>query len=71
MSDVAQRLREARDALHRLQIGEAAVEVRDSDGSMVRYSMANASRLEAYVKRLEGEAAGRLGAVRPFRVTFG
>ena len=49
------RLSEALDAQHRLMLGEQAVQVRDSDGSMVSYSAANASRLSQYIAWLQAE----------------
>lgn len=51
-----QRLEEARAALHRLEIGQAAVEVM-VDGFMTRFQRANISSLMAYIARLEQEIA--------------
>lgn len=50
---IQQRLIEARSAYHNLQLGQSAVEVRDSNGDAVRYTPANASRLKAYIAELE------------------
>lgn len=52
------RLKEARSVYHRLQMGEQAVEFRDSDGSSVRYNSSNVSRLKAYIAELEGTLRG-------------
>ncbi|GLK84664.1 gpW family protein [Ancylobacter defluvii] len=54
-------LAEARTAYHRLQIGESAVEVRDSDGSSIRYTAANANMLVRYIKSLEAALEHRIG----------
>ena len=66
----AQRLVEAEAALHTLLVGGAVVEVTDQNGERVRYSTANASRLEAYIARLKAEIAGLSGPVRPMRPVF-
>lgn len=47
-----QRLKRAEDAYDDLMIGEAAVEIRDSNGEMTRYSQTNSGRLLAYINRL-------------------
>lgn len=67
----AEKLAAARDAYHRLMTGEQAVEVRDSDGSSVRYTQANASRLRTYIKELEAQLAGSTRPVGPLRPVFG
>ena len=67
----AEKLAAARDAYHRLMTGEQAVEVRDSDGSSVRYTQANASRLHTYIKELESELAGTVRRGGPLRPVFG
>ena len=50
-------LHEAEIAQHQLMVGQQAVQVRDSNGEMVTYSTANASRLADYIKRLKSELA--------------
>ena len=66
-----QRLDEARNALHELMTGTAAVEIRDSDGSSIRYTRADATRLRGYIKELEAEVAGSTADKRhPMRLTF-
>ncbi|MER8924356.1 gpW family head-tail joining protein [Mesorhizobium sp. M0859] len=72
MVHVAVLLGEAKAAYHRLMIGEAAVEVRDSDGQTIRYTSANASRLKAYIAELEQQLAGTTAcARRPLRPVWG
>lgn len=56
---VAERLSEARDALHRLNIGEQVVEVRDQSGESIRYGQSGIRALERYIAALEREVAGR------------
>lgn len=53
MATLTQRLKEAEDAYHNLQTGQSAVEVRDANGSMVRYTAANTARLKAYIEDLK------------------
>lgn len=48
-------LQEAETARHQLMVGLQAVQVRDSNGDMITYSTANASRLDAYIVRLKSE----------------
>ncbi|UVK46828.1 gpW family protein [Mesorhizobium sp. AR07] len=71
MATTAELLADARAAYHRLQIGEAAAEIRDSNGESIRYTSANASRLWAYIKRLEADLAGTAAVVKPLRPTWG
>ncbi|QPC91439.1 gpW family head-tail joining protein [Mesorhizobium sp. INR15] len=71
MATTADLLIEAKTAYHRLQIGTAAVEVRDSNGESIRYTAANASRLLAYIKSLESEIAGCSPVARPLRPVWG
>lgn len=66
-----QRLAEARDARHKLSIGEGVVEVQDSNGERIRYTPASAPRLASYISELETQIAELEGAapnVRPMRV---
>lgn len=53
---ILQRLVEAETAYHKLMLGGAdggtVVEVRDSNGEMVRYTTANATRLKQYIEYL-------------------
>ena len=49
------RLREAKDALHALNIGQSVVEVTDQSGDRFRYHAANANRLKTYIDNLNSE----------------
>jgi hypothetical protein len=73
MTDCATRLAEAESALHKLQLGQASVEVWDGD-FRVRYTPASISALEAYVARLKAEcgtdAQKTANARKPFKVVF-
>lgn len=72
MATTAELLAEAQAALHRLQIGEAAAEVRDADGSSIRYTQANISRLKQYVAELKAQAGGTQATFRrPMRPVWG
>lgn len=53
MSTLKERLNEAEAALHALQLGRSAVEVRDQNGEMVRYTPANRAALSAYIQTLK------------------
>ncbi len=53
-----QYLADARQALHRLQIGQAAVKVRISDGSETEFKPANINELRGYIGDLEAQLAG-------------
>lgn len=69
MATLQDRLNEAEAAYHALQTGQAVVEVRDSDGSSVRYTSANAARLYAYIEDLKRQLG--FGSVTgPMRVIF-
>ena len=51
---IKKRLLEAETAYHEVMMGKGTAEVRDSDGSSIRYTTANASRLKAYIAELKG-----------------
>lgn len=55
---IKNRLAEARDAYHRISMSRQPVEIRDSDGSSIRYNTNNLSRLKAYIAELESELLG-------------
>jgi hypothetical protein len=57
--EVAERLRQAELALHRLQIGEAFVSVRLSDGSATEFTPPKINELRAYVDLLRDQLRGR------------
>lgn len=65
-----QRLNEADAALHALSLGRSVVEVTDSDGSKVRYNVANASRLRDYIADLKAEVSGVSRFGGPIRPMF-
>ncbi len=71
MATTADLLKEAKAAYHRLIIGAQAVEIRDSNGESIRYTMANASRLKAYIAELEAELIGQPPVVPPMRPIWG
>jgi len=58
MATIRERLNEAEAAYHDLQIGKAVVEVRDSNGESVRYTLANSARLSAYIQDLKRQISG-------------
>lgn len=66
----AEKLVEAQAAYHRLMTSQQPVEIRDSNGESIRYTIANASRLKAYIAELKNEIAGTVKA-GPFRPVFG
>jgi len=67
MSTPSEQLAQAREALHRLLTGEAAVSFTDSNGEKLEYKPADAKRLAAYVETLAGEVAGQS---RPHTIRF-
>ncbi len=58
-----ERLAEAQDAYHQLALGRSVVEVRDSNGEMVKYSQASIRLLTTYIASLERQLG--LSAVLP------
>lgn len=46
-------LKEAEQAYHKLMIGQSAVEFRDQNGEMIRYSAVSAPRLLGYIASLK------------------
>jgi hypothetical protein len=51
-------LTEAQLALHRLQIGQSAVEVTVAGGYTTKFTPANIDKLQAYVQQLQDQIAG-------------
>ncbi len=51
-------LADAQLALHRLQIGQAAVEVTVAGGFTTKFTPANIDKLQAYVQQLQDQIAG-------------
>jgi hypothetical protein len=68
---LAERLVEAENAYHQLVIGGQPVEIRDSSGESIRYTMANGSRLRAYIEELKREIAGQARRPPPLRPVWG
>lgn len=64
-------LDEAKQQYHLLITGQAAVEFRDQNGEMVRYTQANRSALQTYIQRLEAKVnATPTGNSGPMRMIF-
>ena len=65
-------LDEARAAYHKLQLGQALVEIVDQNGEKVRFSPANQSKLYAYIQQMEMQLCPRTKAtsVRPMGFIF-
>lgn len=67
------RLEKAEEAYDSLMIGGAAVEFRDQNGELIRYSRANAGNLLSYINQLRamlGMCAYMGGVSRPAGVIF-
>lgn len=63
---LAVRLTEAEDAYHALQTGTAVVEVHDQNGEVVKYNLANATRLEAYIEKLKQQILDAASPCAPY-----
>lgn len=61
MADCAQRLAEAKEALHQLQLGKQVVkvEVHGAPGRSVTYTPANIEQLKRYIASIEAEVAAQ------------
>ena len=68
MATLTERLQEAENALHQLNIGKSVVEVVDQNGERVRFNAANAYRLSAYIQSLKREIAGTNRTLRPMQL---
>lgn len=55
MAATLEMLTEAETALHRLQLGQAVVELRDQNGETIRYQQTNRGALTAYIEELKRE----------------
>lgn len=66
--DYEKLLEEAETQYHKLALGRAAVEFRDQNGELVRYTPANMTALAKYIENLKRQ----LGLIDcgPLRVTF-
>jgi len=58
MMTLAQKLVEAEDAYHRLQVGQGVVEVSDQSGERLKYAYASRAALAAYIADLKRQIAG-------------
>lgn len=67
--DLHTQLEQAQEAYHQLMIGKTAVEFRDSNGEMVRYTNVSANKLYGYILNLKHQL-GLPGGSRPMGVTF-
>ena len=67
--DLNTALQDAEQAYHRLMTGQSAVEFRDSNGELVRYSAISANRLMGYILSLK-QQLGLASNVGPMRVWF-
>lgn len=70
MATLQERLAEAEDAKHKLATGRAVAEVRDQNGETIRYTPANAWRLNAYIEGLRSQINGPGTILGPMRVFF-
>lgn len=68
MALIDDRISEAEQALHDLNIGKQIVEVRDSNGESVKYNSASRGQLAAYLSELR--RARDSSDVTPMRVFF-
>lgn len=70
MATTQELLQDARDAYHRLMTGTQVVELRDQNGETVKYNLASASKLLAYINTLQDalNPCNRINA--PMRVFF-
>jgi hypothetical protein len=59
MATLPERLAEAEQAYHDLQMGKAVAEFRDSNGESARYTIASLPRLKAYIEDLKLQISGR------------
>lgn len=68
-AELEARLAAAEDAYHRLMIGTSAVEFRDQNGELVRYTPAQSTKLAAYIMSLKSQLGSGAGS-QPPRVYF-
>lgn len=67
--DLNTALQDAEQAYHRLMTGQSAVEFRDSNGELVRYSAISANRLMGYILSLK-QQLGLASNIGPMRAWF-
>lgn len=70
MAVTQQLLDDAEAAYHRLMTGTAMVEVRDQNGEMVKYNLANANKLAIYIQQLKRDLGLLVAGTGPMRVFF-
>ena len=69
---LAQRLAEAELAYHQLMTGDKPVELRDSNGESIRYTIADKRKLKDYIEDLKAQIAGDgRNKRRPLRPIWG
>lgn len=66
--DLNTALAEAEQAYHNLMTGRSAVEFRDSNGELVRYSAVSATKLQGYILSLKQQLgiATNIGPMTPW-----
>lgn len=67
--DLNTALQDAEQAYHRLMTGQSAVEFRDSNGELVRYSAISATKLMGYILSLK-QQLGIATNTGPMRAWF-
>lgn len=65
----AERLAEAKEALHRLETGTLEVEITTEQGT-AKYKAPESTKLEAYITGLERKVAGRTRRPRAIAIRF-
>jgi hypothetical protein len=63
-------LADAEKAYHALMTGQSVAEFRDQNGELVRYSPANAQRLQGYILSLKMQLGLPTGITPPARAIF-
>lgn len=71
MATLQERLDEAENALHDLLLGKAVVELRDSNGEVVRFTPTNKAALRAYIAELTALINPDDTGLSPMRPLFG
>ncbi len=67
-----QQLDDARDAYHKLMLGQALVEITDQNGERVRFAQANRNNLYRYIQEMEAQlcTSAPMKSVRPMGFIF-
>lgn len=68
--DLNANLADAEKAYHALMTGQSVAEFRDQNGELVRYSPANAQRLQGYILSLKMQLGLPTGITAPARAIF-